>query len=94
MSKENVKYLKIIRPLCKYGTQCIMGAHLEVIMKITNLRKGRDSYSRIMHEVGYLSERYVFCKNNKEMAVLISWDDWKMIEKMFREIDEKRTLKE
>ena len=63
-------------------------------MKKINLRKARDCYSQIMHEVGYLNERYILCKVNKPMAVLISWEDWQTFEKMLREKDEERTLKE
>jgi PHD/YefM family antitoxin component YafN of YafNO toxin-antitoxin module len=63
-------------------------------MKKINMRKARDKYSQIMHEVGYLNERYILCKVNKPMAVLVSWNDWEVIEAMYREIDEKRKLKE
>jgi hypothetical protein len=34
------------------------------------------------------------CRNFKEVAVILSWEDWKMIEAMFKANDEKRELKE
>lgn len=64
------------------------------IMKKLNMRKARDKYSEMLHEVGYLNERYIICKNTKPMAVLLSWEDWQVIEKMFKANDEKRELKE
>jgi prevent-host-death family protein len=63
-------------------------------MKIVNLRKARDKYSQIIHEVAYLHERYTICKVSKPMVVMVSYDDWQIIEQMFRDIDAKRQLKE
>ena len=54
----------------------------------------RRTLGSLLTQVGFCGERVIITRNFKEVAVMISWDDWKMIEKMFREIDEKRQLKE
>lgn len=64
------------------------------LMKKVNLKKARDLFSQIIHEAAYLHERYTICKANRPMVVMISYDDWNVIEAMYREIDEKRKLKE
>lgn len=55
------------------------------------IRKGLGT---ILTQVGYCGERVIITRNFKEIAVMISWDDWEMIEQMFRDIDKKRELKE
>jgi prevent-host-death family protein len=54
----------------------------------------RHTLGDLLIQVGYCGERVIITRHFKEVAVMISWDDWKMIEQMFRERDEKRTLKE
>jgi hypothetical protein len=63
-------------------------------MQKVGLEKVRATLSSIIDKTAFCNERYIFCRNFKPMAVLVSWDDWQVIEAMYREIDEKRTLKE
>lgn len=62
-------------------------------MKKVNLKKFHANYSKIVHEVAYLNERYTICKLNKPMSVMVSYDDWLVIEKLFKEINDNRKEK-
>ena len=58
-----------------------------------NIMKFRQNMSETLHKVAFNDERVILCKNNKQMAVMISWDDWKVVEAMFRENDKLREMK-
>ena len=63
-------------------------------MQKINLKKAAREFSKMVHLSCYNDERFILCKNNKPMTVMLSWDDWQIIEERFREEEEKKELKE
>lgn len=63
-------------------------------MQKINIDTLRRTLSPVVLKTAYCNERYIVCRNFKEVAVILSWEDWKVIEKMFKANDEKRELKE
>ena len=56
-------------------------------MKKVGCEGVRKTLGTLLTQVGYCGERVIITRNFKEVAVMISWDDWQMIEKMFYFID-------
>lgn len=63
-------------------------------METVSCREIKDHMAEILNRVAYNRNRYKIARHNKEMAVIISIEEWEVIEKILQNLEDEEDTKE
>lgn len=63
-------------------------------METVSCRDIKDHMSEILNRVAYNHKRYKIARHNKDMAIIISVDEWKAIEKLLQKLEDEEDIRE
>ena len=63
-------------------------------MEILSCREIKDHMSEILNRVAYNHKRYKIARHNKEMAIIISIEEWEAIEKILQQLEDQEDIQE
>lgn len=63
-------------------------------METLSCREVKDHMAEILNRVAYNHKRYKIARHNKEMAIIISIDEWKAIEKLLQKLENEEDILE
>lgn len=63
-------------------------------METLSCREIKDHMADILNKVAYNHKRYKIARHNKEMAIIISIDEWEAIEKILQKIEDDEDIHE
>lgn len=61
-------------------------------METLSCRAIKDNMAEILNRVAYNHKRYKIARHNKEMAIIISIEEWEAIEKMLQKIEDEEDI--
>ncbi len=62
-------------------------------MENISAKKARDHLSEVINKVVYGGERYTLTRHGTGVAVIISLDEWKMIEYILQKVEDEKDIK-
>lgn len=62
-------------------------------MKIVSSKEIRDHLSDILNNVAYRGDKYTLTRSGKNMAVIISVEEWERIEKFLQQMEEEEDIR-
>ena len=65
-----------------------------VNMETLSCREIKDHMAEILNRVAYNRKRYKITRHNKEMAIIISIEDWETIEKILQKLEDEEDMQE
>jgi prevent-host-death family protein len=63
-------------------------------MEILSCREVKDHMAEILNRVAYNHKRYKIARHSKEMAIIISIDEWEAIEKVLHHLEDEEDTQE
>lgn len=63
-------------------------------METLSCREIKDHMAEILNRVAYNHKRYKIARHNKEMAIIISIEEWEAIEKVLQQLEDKEDIQE
>lgn len=63
-------------------------------METLSCREVKDHMAEILNRVAYNRKRYKIARHNKEMAIILSIEEWKAIEKVLQKIEDDEDIQE
>ena len=63
-------------------------------METLSCREVKDHMAEILNRVAYNHKRYKIARHNKEMAIIISIEEWEAIDKILQNIEDQEDVKE
>jgi len=63
-------------------------------MKTLSCREIKDHMADILNKVAYNHKRYKIARHNKEMAIIISIEEWEAIEKILQQVENEEDVQE
>lgn len=63
-------------------------------METLSCREIKDHMAEILNRVAYNHKRYKIARHNKEMAIIISIEEWEAIEKILRHFEDEEDIQE
>lgn len=63
-------------------------------MERVSCKEVKDHMAEILNRVAYKHEKYKVARHNKDMAVIISVDEWEAIEKILQSLDDDGDIRE
>jgi len=63
-------------------------------METLSCREVKDHMAEILNRVAYNRKRYKIARHNKEMAIIISIEEWEAIEKVLQKIEDEEDTQE
>lgn len=57
-------------------------------------REIKDHMAEILNRVAYNRKRYKIARHNKEMAIIISIEEWEAIEKILQKLEDEEDMQE
>lgn len=63
-------------------------------METLSCREVKDHMAEILNRVAYNRKRYKIARHNKEMAIIISIDEWEAIEKILQQLEDEEDMQE
>lgn len=61
-------------------------------METISCKQARDKMAEVVNQVTYGHKKYAITRHGNEVAVIISMDEWKSIEKILRKIEEDKDI--
>jgi prevent-host-death family protein len=65
-----------------------------VFMETISSKDIRDNLSNILNKVAYKGQKYTLTRSGKDMAVIISMEDWQRIEKLLHQMEEEEDIRD
>lgn len=63
-------------------------------METISSKEVKDRLSEILSQVAYGHKRFKIARHNKEMAIIISIEDWELIEKIIKQHEDEEDIRE
>lgn len=63
-------------------------------METLSCREIKDHMAEILNRVAYNHKRYKIARHNKEMAIIISIEEWEAIEKVLQKLEDEEDMQE
>lgn len=63
-------------------------------METLSCKEMKDHLADILNRVAYNHRRYKIARHNKEMAIIISIEEWTVIEKILQQLEDKEDIRE
>ncbi len=63
-------------------------------MRHISSKQARDELSTVLNRVAYGGEKYLFTRHGNGLAVMISLEEWEVIEKKLELLDDQEDIKE
>lgn len=63
-------------------------------METLSCREVKDRMADILNRVAYNHKRYKIARHNKEMAIIISIEEWEAIEKVLQKLEDEEDTQE
>ena len=63
-------------------------------METLSCREVKDHMAEILNRVAYNHKRYKIARHNKEMAIIISIEEWEAIEKILQKLEDEEDMQE
>ena len=63
-------------------------------METLSCREVKDHMAEILNRVAYNHKRYKIARHNKDMAIIISIEEWKAIEIILQKIEDEEDMQE
>jgi len=63
-------------------------------MKTISSREAKDNLAEVLNEVAYGHKRFKIARHKKEMATIISVEDWEEIERKLRLLEDEDDIRE
>jgi prevent-host-death family protein len=63
-------------------------------METLSCREVKDHMAEILNRVAYNHKRYKIARHNKEMAIIISIEEWEVIEKILQKLEDEEDIYE
>lgn len=63
-------------------------------METLSCREVKDHMAEILNRVAYNHKRYKVARHNKEMAIIISIEEWEAIEKILQKLEDDEDMRE
>lgn len=73
------------------GKYDILGVYF---METLSCREVKDHMAEILNRVAYNHKRYKIARHNKEMAIIISIEEWEAIEKILQKLENEEDIYE
>lgn len=61
-------------------------------METVSCREIKDHMAEILNKVAYNHKRYKIARHNKEMAIIISVEEWEAIEKILQKLEDEEDV--
>lgn len=65
-----------------------------VVMETISSKDVRDHLSDVLNKVAYKGQKYTLTRSGKEMAVILSIEEWNLIEKMMQRLENEIDIKD
>ena len=65
-----------------------------MVMETISSKQARDNLSDILNQVAFRKERYILTRSGKNMAVLLSMDEWKLVEKLLQDLEDREDIRD
>ncbi|HRD56164.1 MAG TPA: type II toxin-antitoxin system Phd/YefM family antitoxin [Parachlamydiaceae bacterium] len=62
--------------------------------KTVSCKEIKDHMAEILNRVAYNHNRYKIARHNKEMAIIISIDEWQVIENILQKLEDEQDMHE
>ena len=63
-------------------------------METLSCREIKDHMAEVLNKVAYNHKRYKIARHNKDMAIIISVDEWHAIENLLQKIEDKEDIRD
>lgn len=63
-------------------------------METISSKEIRDNLSDILNKVAYKGQKYTLTRSGKDMAVIVSMEEWKVIEKLLQQIEDAEDIRD
>ena len=63
-------------------------------METLSCREVKDHMAEILNRVAYNNKRYKIARHNKDMAIIISIQEWEAIEKLLQRLENEEDIQE
>lgn len=63
-------------------------------MEYLSCREVKDHMAEILNRVAYNHKRYKITRHNKEMAIILSIDEWEAIERILQKLEDEDDMQE
>lgn len=63
-------------------------------METLSCREVKDHMADILNRVAYNKKRYKIARHNKEMAIIISVEEWEAIESILQKLEDEEDIRE
>ena len=63
-------------------------------METISAKEIRDNLSDILNKVAYKGQKYTLTRSGKDMAVIVSMEEWNLIEKVMQKIEDEEDIKD
>lgn len=63
-------------------------------MELISARQARDHLAEVINKVAYAGERYALTRHGQQVAVLISIDEWRLVERILEDMEDKEDIKD
>lgn len=73
------------------GKYAILG---DYVMETLSCREVKDHMAEILNRVAYNHKRYKIARHNKDMAIIISIEEWEAIEKILQKLEDEEDVQQ
>lgn len=63
-------------------------------METISSKEARDNLSEILNQVAFKGERYILTRSGKNMAVLLSMEEWELVEKLLQKLEDEEDIRD
>lgn len=67
---------------------------MERAMKRISSKEARENMSDIINDVSFKGNHYVLTRNGKGMAVIISLEEWKVVEQILQNLEDQEDIQD
>ena len=65
-----------------------------VVMETVSSKEIRDNLSDILNKVAYSGQKYTLTRSGKNMAVIVSMEEWKVVERILQKIEDEEDIRD
>lgn len=65
-----------------------------VVMETISSKDIRDHLSDVLNKVAYKGQKYTLTRSGKEVAVILSMEEWSLIEKMMQKLEDEKDIRD
>jgi prevent-host-death family protein len=65
-----------------------------VVMETISSKEARDNLSEILNQVAFKRERYILTRSGKNMAVILSMEEWELVEKILQKLEDEEDIRD